>query len=920
MRDHSSTTEGPPVHTGSSRLHYAAIVGLIGAVFLLDVATPLGIPVWVLYVVPLAMTSRHAVGRIAYVVAGTCMLLVAIGFFASPHTGDVPLWIPILNRAAFSALFPLLAFLITKHQRLTQELVAHSVLQAEHQALQEQDRALKKAAAEIQDLYDRAPCGYHSLDAETRVMSINQTELDWLGYKREEIVGKARLLDLVTPASAHTMQQRFPRFIEEGIVRDLELELVRKDGSVFPILLSATAIKDSAGRFIASRSTLVDITLRKAAEAALRRSHEALEATVAERTVELQRVNERLAHELRQSRTIQESLRISEARFRELVESLPQLVWTCRPDGFCDYLSPQWVRYTGIPESSQIGSGWLQQLHPLDRARVMERWEAVTTAVLPFEIEFRIRRADGTYRWFHTRALPLRDEGGGVVKWLGTNTDIDDLKQAHATQSRLAVIVESSADAIISKDLTGAITTWNRAAEAIFGYTEAEAIGQPITMLIPDDRMDEEFEILNSIRRGEYVGHRETVRRHKSGRMLNVSLSVSPIRDSTGHIIGASKIVRDLTEHKRAERELAQLRKLIQTSHDPIFAWDLHRGIVEWNRGCELLFGYGKAEAVGRPSPVLLRSTFPQPLEEMLVTMERTGEWTGEIRQRTKEGREVIVESRLSLLQTDDRSLILETSRDITEQRRAELTILRKNKDLETLLFVTSHDLKEPLRAIESFSLLLQDRYADRLDDKGKDFLRRIVRATQRLDQLLTDILNLSRAQRMEAPTQEVEAEALVGEVLRRLESQIKDTRARVVVRSPLPRVTVNVTWATQGLYNLIANALKFARPGEAPDIEIAAYEPTGQAEEGLQGLVVSDRGPGIPPEHRERIFQLFARIVGREVEGTGAGLAIVRQVAERHGGRAWVEARQGGGSNFIMTFGQLNPDSERLRHAEAAG
>lgn len=416
------------------------------------------------------------------------------------------------------------------------------------------------------------------------------------------------------------------------------------------------------------------------------------------------------------------------------------------------------------------------------------------------------------------------------------------------------------------------------------------------------------------------MGHRETVRRHKSGRMLNVSLSVSPIRDSTGHIIGASKIVRDLTEHKRAERELAQLRKLIQTSHDPIFAWDLHRGIVEWNRGCELLFGYGKAEAVGRPSPVLLRSTFPQPLEEMLVTMERTGEWTGEIRQRTKEGREVIVESRLSLLQTDDRSLILETSRDITEQRRAELTILRKNKDLETLLFVTSHDLKEPLRAIESFSLLLQDRYADRLDDKGKDFLRRIVRATQRLDQLLTDILNLSRAQRMEAPTQEVEAEALVGEVLRRLESQIKDTRARVVVRSPLPRVTVNVTWATQGLYNLIANALKFARPGEAPDIEIAAYEPTGQAEEGLQGLVVSDRGPGIPPEHRERIFQLFARIVGREVEGTGAGLAIVRQVAERHGGRAWVEARQGGGSNFIMTFGQLNPDSERLRHAEAAG
>jgi signal transduction histidine kinase len=113
----------------------------------------------------------------------------------------------------------------------------------------------------------------------------------------------------------------------------------------------------------------------------------------------------------------------------------------------------------------------------------------------------------------------------------------------------------------------------------------------------------------------------------------------------------------------------------------------------------------------------------------------------------------------------------------------------------------------------------------------------------------------------------------------------------------------VDKTWATQAIYNLIANALKFSREGEAPDVEVAPYRPEGPGRNAV-GIVVRDRGPGIAPEHTERIFQLFQRAVGREVEGTGAGLAIVRQIAERHGGSAWVEPRQGGGSEFIITFG----------------
>ncbi len=240
---------------------------------------------------------------------------------------------------------------------------------------------------------------------------------------------------------------------------------------------------------------------------------------------------------------------------------------------------------------------------------------------------------------------------------------------------------------------------------------------------------------------------------------------------------------------------------------------------------------------------------------------------------------------------------------EIAERKRAEEEIKAMNRELETLLYVASHDLREPLRAMENFSRMVHDRYAGQLDEKGQDFLRRVVRGAERMTRLLNDLTTLSRAQRMEPPTEDIEGMAVVQEALLGLRSKIKDTGAEVKAAKDLPRLRANKMWATQAVYNLVANALKFTRQGAAPEIEIAPYQPkTG--EPGGVGIVVRDRGPGVAPEHAERIFELFQRAVGREVEGTGAGLAIVQQVARRHGGRAWVRPRDGGGSEFIITFG----------------
>ena len=175
----------------------------------------------------------------------------------------------------------------------------------------------------------------------------------------------------------------------------------------------------------------------------------------------------------------------------------------------------------------------------------------------------------------------------------------------------------------------------------------------------------------------------------------------------------------------------------------------------------------------------------------------------------------------------------------------------------------------------------------------------------------MEDLLVLSRAQRMEMPYEVLRGQDLVKAALTQLDETIRHTGARIHVAANFPSYRVNKTWVTQALYNLIANALKFHRPGQVPEIDLAPFWVT----ENMQphaGIVVRDRGIGVEPDHAQRIFQLFQRAVGREVSGTGAGLAIVQQVAHRHGGRAWVQPREGGGSEFVLLFGSQSVIDEK--------
>jgi PAS domain S-box-containing protein len=239
----------------------------------------------------------------------------------------------------------------------------------------------------------------------------------------------------------------------------------------------------------------------------------------------------------------------------------------------------------------------------------------------------------------------------------------------------LAAIVQSSADAIITKDLNGVITTWNTAAERLFGYSRSEAVGRPITMLIPEDRIDEEPGILTRIRRGESVEHHETVRVKKDGKLIDISLTVSPIFDESGQVIGASKIARDITDRKSTELQLNRYASIIESSSDAIISKDLNGVIQSWNRGAESIFGYPPEEAIGQPVTMLIPEDRIDEEPGILARIRR-GEHVAhyETVRRRKDGRLIDISLNVSPVR-DSRGAIIGASkiaRDVTEHNRLE--------------------------------------------------------------------------------------------------------------------------------------------------------------------------------------------------------------------------------------------------------
>ena len=247
------------------------------------------------------------------------------------------------------------------------------------------------------------------------------------------------------------------------------------------------------------------------------------------------------------------SQRQSEQRFRAAIDAVQGVLWTNTADGEMRGEQPGWAALTGQSIEEYQGFGWAKAVHPDDAQPSIDAWNLAVAQRRPFHFEHRVKCRDGQWRLFSVRAIPVLGPAGEILEWVGVHTDISERKAAEADRARLAAIVESAIVAIVSKTPDGRILTWNEAAARIFGYSATEVIGRPMALIIPPERLVEEQHILDSVRRGELVPAFETLRVTKDGRQIPVSMTVSPIRDASGAIVGASTIARDISERKRSE-------------------------------------------------------------------------------------------------------------------------------------------------------------------------------------------------------------------------------------------------------------------------------------------------------------------------------------------------------------------------------
>jgi PAS domain S-box-containing protein len=370
----------------------------------------------------------------------------------------------------------------------------------------------------FRDFIETAAIPMHSVSSDGIILWANQAELDLLGYSRGEYVGR-------NIAQFHADQpviaDILARLRRGETLRAFRARLRRKDGSIRHVTLDSSALFEN-GRFIHTRCITRDITREITAE---------------------------------------EKLRDAETWYREVLEALPVAVYITDAEGLITHYNQQATLFAGrLAEKGK------------DRWCVTHRLFRPDGTFLPHDqcpmaialrtgqpvrgVEAIAERPDGTRVYFMPYPTPWLDSSGAVIGGVNVLVDITERKMAEEARARLSAIVETSDDAIISKNLEGIIQTWNAGAERIFGYRSEEAIGQPVTLLIPADQPDEEPAILARLRRGERIEHYETVRRRKDGALLDVSLTVSPITDERGRIIGASKIARDITMRKRVEAEL----------------------------------------------------------------------------------------------------------------------------------------------------------------------------------------------------------------------------------------------------------------------------------------------------------------------------------------------------------------------------
>ncbi|MFN7934873.1 MAG: PAS domain S-box protein [Bryobacteraceae bacterium] len=602
-----------------------------------------------------------------------------------------------------------------------------------------------------------------------------------------------------------------------------------------------------------------------------------------------------------------------EQPYRALVEAMNEGAVTLTCDGMVAYANSAFAALVGQSLEKVIGSNLRRFVCSLDRNRFETLLGEAQLAPARAEVSLQAAAGRCVPAQISIQSLP----GRTLERFCAVVTDLTQVEVNHASQARLASIVETCSDAIASVLLDGTVLSWNRGAERLTGYESREITGQPVMRVFSAGMGSEFGALLARIALEEAVASVETVATRRDGWEIDVLLTLSPVHDRQGKVVAASVIAQDFTERRRAHRRLLSV---LESAPDAIVVVDLQGLVVMVNTQAEALFRLRREDLIGLPLTTLLCGDVREELAEWRQPEALRTKANGhrEFTVLRAGGDDVPAEVSIGAVETGDGVLLCATLRDVSERRLYQRELQERNVQLEEalrakdrFLAAMSHELRTPLTAIIGLTGLLLMKTAGPLQDTQVRHLERILGSGRHLQTLISDLLDLARLESGNASLQieTVDCGELLDDVLQELAAQAEHKGlVLVAARSGNhPSLHTDRRYLRQILSNLVGNSVKYTTQGEV----VVSVREESDGRRDLVRFSVRDTGVGIRPEDLTRLFSEFWRAQGaggNRSEGTGLGLYLSQRLASLLGGRITVESEECKGSTFTLTLPAQTP------------
>lgn len=563
------------------------------------------------------------------------------------------------------------------------------------------------------------------------------------------------------------------------------------------------------------------------------------------------------------------------------------------------------------------GLEFLAFVHPDDRDYIIHKTAICIKEKQEINLEYRLQFQDGRIKYMSDVATPIVNSEGRVVKINGISRDITERKLAdlalHKSEEQYRTLVENSHDLIWELDIEGNYIFINSMAKEFYGFEPEKMIGTNFTNRITADKLEEARQVFKEmIELGKDVFHYECKVYNRDREVVLLDSHVVVKRNELGEIISVTGISQNITERKKAEAALRKSEERLQLSTRAaeigIWDWNVKSDLLIWDETMLKIYGLIKGEHPVS-SDLWLSRLHPDDRKEIEEKVETALKSETELKMEYRilwPDKSIRYIKEVGAIHRDENGEAIRmfgTNWDVTKEKEAEQQEIRarqlevRNQELEQFAYVASHDLKEPLRTVKSFSEIIKQRYEDRLDEDANKYLGFISQAASRMDLVIKALLDYSRIGQ-QSEVSKINCNHIVNDVLRDLSVQIKETNVCSIF-AILPSINGHAIEMRMLFQNLISNAIKFRHEERQPIIRLSAEKKSMHWE-----FCIRDNGIGMDSSYYQKIFELFQRLHARdEFEGTGIGLAHCKKILDLHHGEIWVESTIGEGSAFYFTI-----------------